>query len=117
MKALIIGGTGLISGAITRELLRKGHQVTVYTRGQRPVPKGVKVMTGDRFKRAEFEAAMKATRFDAVFDLISFNAEDAASALRAFGGRVGHFMHCSTVCAVGGPLTRIPADENEPYQP
>jgi nucleoside-diphosphate-sugar epimerase len=118
MKALIIGGTGLISGAITRELLKKGHQVTVFTRGKRPLEqKGVKIVVGDRFKRAEFESAMKKLDVDAVFDLISFNTEDAASAYRAFQGRIKHFMHCSTVCAVGGPLTQIPATEDEPYQP
>ena len=34
MKALIIGGTGLISTAITRTLITRGDDVTLYNRGQ-----------------------------------------------------------------------------------
>jgi nucleoside-diphosphate-sugar epimerase len=118
MRTLVIGGTGLISGAITRQLKRKGHHVTVFHRGHRPLEvKGVAEILGDRSDRPRFEAAMQAHKFDAVFDLISFNADDTASALRAFKGQVKHFVHCSTVCAVGAPLTKIPSDESEPYQP
>jgi nucleoside-diphosphate-sugar epimerase len=118
MKALVIGGTGLISGAITRVLKKEGHEVTVFHRGHRPLEeKGVKELLGDRQDRKAFEALMRSQKFDAVFDLISFNVEDAASAWRAFKGRVKHFVHCSTVCAVGVPTTKIPCDEDEPYHP
>ena len=34
MKVLIIGGTGLISTAITQCLIERGHDVTLYNRGQ-----------------------------------------------------------------------------------
>jgi len=37
MRTLVIGGTGLISGGIARELKRKGHAVTVFHRGHRPL--------------------------------------------------------------------------------
>ena len=35
MHVLIIGGTGNISRAIVKSLLKRGHRVTVYNRGQR----------------------------------------------------------------------------------
>ena len=35
MKILIIGGTGLISTGITRQLVARGDEVTLYNRGQR----------------------------------------------------------------------------------
>lgn len=118
MRVLIIGGTGLISGSITRMLKRQGHAVTVFHRGYRPLEvKGVTELIGYRQNRLKFETQMRALEFDAVFDMISFSAADAASSLRAFQGRVNQFIHCSTVCAVGAPLTKIPADEDEPYQP
>ena len=34
MKILIIGGTGLISTAISRQLLAAGHDLTLYNRGE-----------------------------------------------------------------------------------
>lgn len=118
MNCLVIGGTGLISGGITRVLKRRGHRVTVYHRGRLPLREtGVMEILGDRQNRGLFEATMKAFRWDAVFDLISFSREDAASAHRAFAGRVKHFLHCSTVCAVGVPTLKLVCDEDEPYHP
>ena len=35
MKVLIIGGTGLISTPITRMLIDRGDEVTLFNRGQR----------------------------------------------------------------------------------
>jgi len=115
---LVIGGTGLISGAIVRALKRGGHRATVFHRGHSPLRvKGVREILGDRKDRSLFEAAVGAQKWDAVFDLISFDAEDAASAIRAFHGRARHFIHCSTVCAVGVPTVKVPSDETEPYHP
>ena len=54
--------------------------------------------------RDDFENKMRAEKFDAVIDMISYNAEDAASALRAFRGRVDGFIHCSTVMTYGPPF-------------
>jgi nucleoside-diphosphate-sugar epimerase len=118
MKILLIGGTGLISGACLRLLKKQGHQVSIYHRGSTPLKmKGVQEILGDRKDRKAFESAMKLQRFDAVIDAILFNREDAQSAMRAFSGRVKRYHFISTVCAVGAPLTKIPSDEAEPYQP
>jgi len=118
MHTLVIGGTGLISTAIVRELKVRGHRVTVFHRGTHPLREpGVLEVVGDRQNRALFEIAMRAMRFDAVIDMISYSREDAASAFRAFRGRVGSFIHCSSVCAVGVPTTKVICEETEPYHP
>jgi nucleoside-diphosphate-sugar epimerase len=46
--------------------------------------------------------------------MISFNADDAASAVRALRGRVGHFIHCSTVMTYGPPFSGLFQDERAP---
>lgn len=116
MHVLIIGGTGTISRAIVQSLLRRGHQVTLFNRGQRadPPPAEARVITGDRRDRPAFEAALQAETFDAAIDMISFNADDAASALRALRGRVGHFVQCSTVMTYGPPFAALYQDETAP---
>jgi nucleoside-diphosphate-sugar epimerase len=50
LKILIIGGTGLISTAITKQLLERGDEVTLYNRGRSEArfPEGAKFITGDR---------------------------------------------------------------------
>src|SRR5581483_8115146 len=67
LKILIIGGTGLISTAITRQLLERGDDVTLYNRGKSEVriPAGAKTIQGDRKDYAAFEAQMaEAGSFD-----------------------------------------------------
>jgi nucleoside-diphosphate-sugar epimerase len=118
MNTLVIGGTGLISNAVVDELLARGHRVAVFHRGRRPLRwQGVLEILGDRYDEPGFEATMRAFRFDAVLDFISFNEAHARSAVRAFAGRVAHYVHCSTVCAVGVPTTKLICDEDEPYHP
>jgi nucleoside-diphosphate-sugar epimerase len=118
MRVCVVGGTGNISTGIVKALLAFGHDVSVFNRGQRDsrLPLGVRYLHGDRQDRPAFEAAMQEERFDAAIDMISFTADDAASALRAFRD-TRHLIHCSTVCTYGGPLLNIPADESEPLRP
>ncbi len=118
MKVLIIGGTGLISTAIVNQLVERGDDVTVFNRGQteKRIPQSVKVILGDRWDYNKFENQMNGLTFDAVIDMVAFDPENAKSVLRAFKGRVKHIAVCSTVCVYGGPLTRLPADDNEPHR-
>jgi len=100
MRVLIIGGTGNISTAIAAQLIGRGDQVVLYNRGKtRPQFGGeYQVIAGDRTDHARFEAQMQqAGPFDAVIDMIGYEPEDAHSAVRAFRGRVGRFVFCSTV--------------------
>jgi nucleoside-diphosphate-sugar epimerase len=119
MRVLVIGGTGLISTGIVKALLARGHEVTVFNRAKRKsrLPEGVTYLQGDRKDYPAFESAMREIECDAVIDMIAFAPEDTLSAIRAFRGRVRHFIHCSTVCTYGVTLTRLPADEEEPLRP
>ena len=118
MKVLVIGGTGNISRGIVAALQNRNHEVVLFNRGQHadPPPSDVRVIHGDRKNREDFEAKVGAEEWDAVIDMISFNAEDAASALRACQGRVGHFVHCSTVMTYGPPFSGINLPETAPLQ-
>ena len=120
MRILIIGGTGLISTAITRQLLERGDEVTIYTRGQSATrfDGSVQRLIGDRTDHVAFEAQMHdAGPFDCVIDMVGYEAEDAASAIRAFRERVGHFLFCSTVDVYARPASRYPVREDEPRHP
>lgn len=120
MKVLIIGGTGLISAGITRLLLERGDAVTHYNRGQRSQEfvGRVTTVTGDRYDHAAFEAQMaERPRFDAVVDMIGYATEDVESLLRAFGGKCGHLIFCSTVDVYARPASCYPVTESEPFRP
>ena len=116
MRVLVIGGTGNISSGVVAALLERNHQVVLFNRGQRPdpPPPDVQVIYGDRRARVDFERKLRFEKFDAVIDMISFDADDAASSLRAFRDRVDHFVHCSTVMTYGPPFSGINLDETAP---
>ena len=117
MKVCVIGGTGNISTGIVRLLNEVGHEVTVFNRGmKRTAPAGVKEIHGDRRNRTEFEKAMRECCFDAVIDMICFDAEDARSAIKAFGN-VKHYIFCSTVCVYGVDYDWLPVTEDHPLRP
>ena len=118
MRVLVIGGTGNISSGVVAALLERGHEVVPFNRGQRtdPPPADVQVIHGDRRNREDFENKLRSEKFDAVVDMISFDAEDAASALRAFHGRADHFLHCSTVMTYGPPFSGINIGETAPLR-
>lgn len=118
MKILIIGGTGLISTPLTHFLLERGDDVTLYNRGATPsrVPASAKVIVGDRQQYAAFEDQMReAGTFDCVIDMVGYDPQDGESVLRAFKGRVGQFIFCSTVDVYQKPATRYPYTEAEGY--
>jgi nucleoside-diphosphate-sugar epimerase len=118
MKVLIIGGTGLISTPLTGFLLERGDDVTLYNRGLTPsrVPAGTKVLYGDRQDYAVFEGQMRGVdHFDCVIDMVGYAPGDAESVVRAFRGRIGQFIFCSTVDVYRKPATRYPYTEAEAY--
>ena len=117
MHILFIGGTGLISTAIARQLLGAGHQVKLFNRGksENRLPPGAEVIVGDRKDYAAFESTFADKTYDVVVDMVAFHPDDTASAIRAFAGRCTQFIHCSTVCVYSGPVSQIPTTETEPY--
>ena len=117
MRVLIVGGTGNISTSIVQVLMDQEHDVTCFNRGERgTLPERVRHIQGDRNDREAFEQAMQREQFDAAIDMICFNAEDAASSVRAFRG-VKHFLQCSTVCTYGVDYDWLPVTEDHPMRP
>ncbi len=120
MQVLIIGGSGLISTGIVKALKTRGADITVFNRGRTDDRLGADVqhLHGDRNDFPAFEAAMAATGpWDVVIDMICFRPDQAASDLRAFAGRCGHFIFCSTVCTYGNTQTVMPTMETTPQAP
>ncbi len=120
MRVLIIGGTGLISTPMTRSLRERGDDITVYNRGRsdKPLPPDVRQMQGDRTDYAAFEAQMQAAgAFDVVIDMVCYRPADAESLSRAFAGRAGQLIVCSTVDVYTKTPSRYPIRETESHAP
>lgn len=113
MKVVVVGGTGNISTAVVDLLLRCGHDVTVFSRGSRPVPEGARPLIGDRRDPESFERAIRDGDFEVAIDMMAFTPEDAESGLRAYAG-VGHLIHTSTSMVYGEARHHVFTSEDHP---
>jgi nucleoside-diphosphate-sugar epimerase len=118
MKILILGGTGLLSGAMARVARDAGHAVTIFTRGQsqRPAPEGITALVGDRHDAAAFGRLGTDHHYDAVIDCLCYTAEDARADVETFAGRTGHLVMISTDFVYGGEPRRLPLTEEAPRE-
>jgi nucleoside-diphosphate-sugar epimerase len=116
MRVLVLGGTGLISTAITEQLLAGGFLVTHLHRNRGRAVAGVSTVYGDRSSPADLARAWGAGQ-DAVIDMLCFTAADARLAVDAFGGRAAHYVMCSTVDVYTKPARYLPVDEKHERHP
>jgi len=117
MKILIIGGTGNISTAATRELIARGDEVILYNRGQTDagLQGPYRVIQGDRKDLHRFEEQVSsAGPYDCVIDMICYMPEEARSLLRAVRGRTKQIVLSSTVDVYRKPAERYPITEEAP---
>lgn len=119
MHVLIVGGTGLISTGITRQLADAGHGVTCLTRGETDarVPDAVEFVHGDRNDDAALARARDRADPDCVIDMVCFTPDQAESAIEVFGGAVEQYVFCSTVDVYHRPLPTNPVTETAPREP
>lgn len=119
MNVLVIGGTRFIGRAIVEELLRRGHTVTIYHRGEHHevvFSAPVTHVHGNRRDYLRFQAALARLSPEAVVDVIPMNADDTQALVEALRGRITCSVHISSgdVYAPGQP---IPTPEDAPVQP
>ncbi len=114
MDVLLIGGTGLISTGITRQLVEAGHDVTCFNRGRTDVdlPAAVEFVHGDRTDSKLLNRTAEAIDPDVVIDMVCFDAEQADAAVSAFADIAEQYIFCSTVDVYHRPLAEQFADEN-----
>ena len=74
MKILVIGGTRFFGVHMVRELLAKGHDVTIATRGLTPDEFGdtVKRIVLDHTDPESMKKAMDGLQFDVVIDKVAY---------------------------------------------
>lgn len=105
MKILMIGGTGTISSAITRQLAESGHDLWLLNRGNRrnEVPSGVTQVIADIDDTAEVLRQIGDEQFDAVCEFIGFVPEQVQRDIRLFSGRTRQYVYISSASAYNKP--------------
>lgn len=116
MKALIIGGTGVISTSVVRRLCDTGWDVTLLNRGVHAHPFGdaVRVLTADIADEARVAALLRDETFDAVCNFVVYTPDQALRDVRLFCGKTAQYIFISSASAYQKPVPRLPITEDVP---
>lgn len=106
MKALLIGGTGTISSAITRQLASMNHEVWLLNRGNSnsDLPENVRFITCDMNDEKQAEKALAGMKFDVVCEFIGFVPKQVKRDYQLFSGRTKQYMYISSASAYHKPV-------------
>jgi nucleoside-diphosphate-sugar epimerase len=130
MKVLFIGGTGIISTAISKQVLENGWDLFLLNRGNRnselkTAGKAGKLIEIGCDIRAEDEAAVSgkvkksladsgSAAFDAVADFIAFTQDQVEKDFRVFNGLCKQYFFISSASAYQKPLSSYLITESTP---
>lgn len=106
MKVGIIGGTGVLSSAVTNWCLALGYEVIHFNRGSHADPR-VHTVIGDRNNSVEL-AKLLEYEPDVIIDMVCFEPQQAKKAVGVFANRLTQYIYCSTSCVY------TPRRDNEP---
>ena len=117
MRVLIIGGTRFIGVYLTKILVKQGHEVVLFNRGNQPAPvPEIKQIHGDRTDPQQLKAKLSGESFDAIFDNNGRELSDTQPLAEIFQGRIQHFIYMSSagVYLKSDQLPHIEGDAVDP---
>ncbi|MCH5348050.1 MAG: SDR family oxidoreductase [Oscillospiraceae bacterium] len=118
MKVLFIGGTGIISMAITRLLAERGDEVYLLNRGNRndTLPENVKVIKCDISDEANAAKLLEGMSFDCVGEFIGFVPSQLERDYRLFRDKTRQFIYISSASAYQKPPKGYVITEDTPLE-
>lgn len=99
MDLLIIGGTGVLSSAVTLEALKQGINVTMINRGKRTIPKGAELIKGDMNDQTTIIQKLGDRNFDAVIDFLCYTDAQTERSAKLYSKYTKQYFYISS-CAV-----------------
>jgi nucleoside-diphosphate-sugar epimerase len=117
VKVLVMGGTQFNGYALTLELVRQGHEVTVLNRGRTEavLPKSVQRLVCDRTDDAQMRQVLGNLEFDCIHDISAYRPEDVELMIDLFQGRTGHYIFASST-VIYAATNLLPITEDFPVE-
>lgn len=117
MKILFIGGTGTISTAISKQLIKLNHELFILNRGSNNDvlgTSGVTYITCDVYDESKVSDLIRDLDFDVVADFIAFDPSALERDYRLFKGKTKQFIFISSASAYQKPLGDYKITESTP---
>jgi nucleoside-diphosphate-sugar epimerase len=117
MRVLFVGGTGLISTAVSRMAMAEGLELFVLNRGSPPkgLPDGHH-LTADVHEPRAASNAVQGMDFDVVVDWIAYTPDDIERDIALFRGRVKQYVFISSASAYQKPPAHYLVTESTPLE-
>ncbi len=99
LEILIMGGTEFVSEALAKYMIEKGHQVSIFTRGVRPVKYSgfTAHYKGNRKCISEIAFNIEGKAFDYVFDISAYTLEDVTNLFKVLDtSQLKRYIFCSS---------------------
>lgn len=116
MKVLFIGGTGLISTAVSKLAVEQGFELYLLNRGTRMenIPAGAHIIKGDIKDLDATSAILKEYSFDVVVNWIGFIPQDVENDIKLFKGKIGQYIYISSASVYQKPVSHYIVTESTP---
>lgn len=99
MQILIIGGTGVLSSAVTEVAIKKSIKITMINRGNHSIPQNVELIKSDRKNFNFIKKSLQGKTFDAVMDFLCYSDNDTEESVRFYSNYTRQYFFISS-CAV-----------------
>ncbi|ACK71170.1 NAD-dependent epimerase/dehydratase [Gloeothece citriformis PCC 7424] len=117
MRVLVMGGTRFIGVYLTKVLVKQGHDVVLFNRGNKPVPiEGIEQIHGDRQDSTQLKDKLASEKFDAIFDNNGRELTDTQPLAEIFKDHIQHFVYVSSA-GVYQKTDQMPHREGDPVDP
>jgi nucleoside-diphosphate-sugar epimerase len=116
MRALFIGGSGIISTACSQLAIDRDIELTLLNRGihANQAPKGAKAVTADIENASAVGKALGDASFDVVVDWIAFEPAHIERDIALFRGRTRHYIFISSASCYQKPVGHYLITESTP---
>ncbi len=114
MKILFIGGSGVISTAVTRQTIAAGHELWLLNRGRRSPIEGARALVADIADAEGVRAALRGHAWDVVVQWIAFAPADIRRDLELFRDTTRQYFFISSASVYQKPLANYLVTESTP---
>ncbi len=115
MKVLLIGGTGVLSTDVALYAIKKGMEVYLLNRGNRPdrIAKGATLISADIRNVIDVESKVKNLYFDVVADFLSYTPEQLEKVISVFENKCKQLIFVSSATVYQTAKDRLVTEQNQ----